>query len=401
MYDSRLVVLSRPASWLVCKAMVFALILAFSIAAKPACAAVHRLDGSALTSSEIDRAVEREMHLTHVPGAGIAIFNDQKVVYLKTYGLRDTSRGWPMTPDTVMTAASLTKAAFATMTMQLVAEGVLNLDRPICRYLSKPLDQYARYRDLAGDSRVERITMRMLLSHTAGFPNLRRFTANSKLYIAFTPGARFAYSGEGIQLAQLVVETVTKKSVTDLLQQRLYRPLRMTRSSMVWQTEFDSNFANGYDERGKSLGLERRRHPDAAGSMQTTLRDYARFIAATLQGSDLLKSARAKMLRPQIAIAEKHEFPSLSTETTAANRAIRLSYGLGWGLCFTKYGEAFFKEGHYDGWRHYVVCFDRPGTGILIMTNSSNGESMYLDLLNSLLKDAFTPVVWEGFTSYR
>ena len=107
------------------------------------------------------------------------------------------------------------------------------------------------------------------------------------------------------------------------------------------------------------------------------------------------------MLSPQIRIFSKHEFPSLSTEKTTANRTIRLSYGLGWGLYSSPYGEVFFKEGHDEGWRHYAACFDKAKTAILIMTNSSNGESIYKDLLETLLRDTFTPIEWEGFTPYN
>jgi CubicO group peptidase (beta-lactamase class C family) len=103
------------------------------------------------------------------------------------------------------------------------------------------------------------------------------------------------------------------------------------------------------------------------------------------------------MLSSQIQIMSKHEFPSLSEETTTDNRAIHLSYGLGWGLYWTRYGRAFFKEGHDEGWRHYVVCFDRSKTGMLIMTNSSNGEDIYSGLLERVLRDVFTPLEWERF----
>jgi CubicO group peptidase (beta-lactamase class C family) len=239
------------------------------------------------------------------------------------------------------------------------------------------------------------------LSHTSGFPNLRRFTDDGKLSIAFTPGTRFAYSGEGIELAQMVVEIVTKRPLNQLMNRRIFGPLGMTRTSMVWEARFAGDAANGYDEQGASLGPERRTDADAAGSMQTTLHDYALFIQATLQGTDLSQSARAEMLSPQIAITSKHEFPSLASATTTVNRDIKLSYGLGWGLYRSTHGKAFFKEGHDDGWRHYVVCFDASGTALLIMTNSSNGESMYLDLLQTLIGDTFTPVEWEGFTSYK
>src|SRR6185437_823554 len=112
---------------------------------------------------------------------------------------------------------------------------------------------------------------------------------------------------------------------------------------------------------------------DAAGGMQTTLRDYAAFVEAFV-GGDLPAPLEALMLTPQITIHSRHEFPSLSTATTTANDRIRLSYGLGWGLYLSPYGRAFFKEGSDDGWRHYVVCFNKEQRGMLIMTNSSNGE---------------------------
>jgi CubicO group peptidase (beta-lactamase class C family) len=166
---------------------------------------------------------------------------------------------------------------------------------------------------------------------------------------------------------------------------------------MVWEQRFESNYANGYDEQGKLLGPEKRTLGDAAGGMQTTLHDYAKFALAVLDGKVPGHAVRELMLSPQIRIFEKTEFPSLTTETTTTNDAIRLSYGLGWGLFWTPYGKAFFKEGHDDGWRHYVVCFEKPKSGILIMTNSSNGEDMYSTLLAELLRDTFTPLDWEGF----
>jgi CubicO group peptidase (beta-lactamase class C family) len=360
-------------------------------------ASVTRLDASKISPSQIDIAVTQLMEAAHVVGVGIAIFNDDKGVYLKTYGLRDKERHSPLTPDSVMTAASLTKPVFAAMVMQLVHEHIIELDKPVYEYLPKPLAEYPPYKDLADDQRYKQITMRMLLDHTSGFPNWRRFTEDKKLRIYFPPGSRFAYSGEGIALAQMIVETVAKKSVNELMNERVFQPLGMTRTSMVSEERFEDDHAIGYDEQGKSLGLERREKGNAAGSMQTTLRDYARFVQGVLSGTILDSKSRGLMLSPQVQIMSKHEFPSLSTDTTTENRAIRLSYGLGWGLYQTRYGRAFFKEGHDEGWRHYVVCFDRPRTGILIMTNSSNGEDIYSGLLEKLLRDTFTPLEWEGF----
>ena len=218
--------------------------------------------------------------------------------------------------------------------------------------------------------------------------------------IHFEPGSRYAYSGEGIDLAQFVVETVTHQSLATLMQTGLFAPLGMTRSSMVWESRFESDFANGYDEYGRSLGAERRSKPDAAGSMQTTLHDYATFLSAIMEGKAPDGKGRAEMLTPQIAIHSAQQFPSLASETSTANDAIRLSYGLGWGLYTGPYGHAFFKEGHDEGWRHVVLCFEPKGTGILIVTNSSNGEGIFKPLVDALLGPTQFPFAWEGYTPY-
>jgi CubicO group peptidase (beta-lactamase class C family) len=366
----------------------------------PNAAEVKRLDGSTIGATQIDGTVQRLMGAANVPGVGLAIFNDGKIVYLKAYGFRDLEKGRPLTQNSVMSAASFSKVAFAYMMMQLVEEGALDLDRPVYEYLPKPLPEYREYADLAGDDRYRKITARMLLDHTSGFPNWRRFTDDHKLNINFEPGSRFAYSGEGIDLLQLVVEKITNKPLEDLMRERVFQPLGMTRSSMVWRWRFEGDYANGYDEQEKSLGHQRRWFADAAGSMQTTPLDFARFVEAVMQGRGLRKETRELMLSPQIQIFSKHEFPSLSTETTDGNKAIQLSYGLGWGLYWTSYGKAFFKEGHDDGWRNYTVCFDGVKMGMLVMTNSSNGEEIYKELLETLQKNTFTPIDWEGFAPY-
>ena len=389
--------------WIICIVILLGLAGCHAQESKPFtnASAIQRLDGSIFTAAEIDGTVTQLMHAAKVTGAGIAILKDGKIVYLKTYGFRDLKKSRSLTPDSVMAAASFSKVAFAYMVMQLVQEGVLDLDEPVYQYLPKPLPEYGDYRDLAGDERYKKITARMLLDHTSGFPNWRRFNDDKKLHIHFEPGSRFAYSGEGIALLQLIIETVTKKSLTDLMRERVFQPLGMTRTSMVWSWRFEGDHANGYDEQENSLGPQRRLRADSAGSMLTTPADFALFMQAVMQGQGLRKETKDLMLSPQTQILSKHEFPPLSTETTDENKSIRLSYGLGWGLYWTPYGKAFFKEGHDDGWRNYTVCFDDAKIGIVIMTNSSNGEGIYKELLETLLKNTYTPVEWEGFTPYN
>jgi CubicO group peptidase (beta-lactamase class C family) len=361
--------------------------------------AITRPDGRKLTPAQIDSTVNRLIQAAHVTGAGVALFHRGKIVYLNAYGLRDTEKGLPLTPDSVMTAASLTKSAFATVVMRLVQRGTLDLDKPIEQYLGEPLGSVAHYADLAGDPRTARLTLRTLLDHTTGFANLRRLEPDRKLHFHYAPGTHYGYSGEGINVAQLVVEKVTGKSAAELMQEELYTPLKMTRTSMVWEPRFETDFANGYDEYGRSLGPERRDSTAAASSMQTTPRDYALFLSALMRGQVLSASIRDKMLSPQVRIRSAHQFPSLNTQTTTAYDPIELSYGIGWGLYKSPYGPAFFKEGDNDGWRNFALCF-RNGDGMLVMTNSSNGEGIFKPLAEALLGETDFPFDWDGYTPY-
>jgi CubicO group peptidase (beta-lactamase class C family) len=104
-------------------------------------ATVTRLDGSKISSTEIDGTVARLMKAAEVPGVGIAIFNKGKIVYLKAYGVRDEEKNLPLTVDSVMSAASFSKVAFAYLVMRLVDEKALDLDRPVYQYLPKPLPE--------------------------------------------------------------------------------------------------------------------------------------------------------------------------------------------------------------------------------------------------------------------
>jgi CubicO group peptidase (beta-lactamase class C family) len=197
-----------------------------------------------------------------------------------------------------------------------------------------------------------------------------------------------------------VVEEITRKPLHQFMRERVFEPIGMRRTSTVWESEFESDFANGYDERGRWLGPKRRTRADAAGSFETTLADFSRFVEAMAQGRHLSQNARSIMLSPQIAIRSRRQFPTLSTDTTDRNEAIRLSYGLGWGLFWSPVGKAFFKEGHDDGFQHYTVMFDDRGIGLVIMTNSSNGEGIFQELLERVIGNTYTPIEWEGYVPY-
>jgi CubicO group peptidase (beta-lactamase class C family) len=147
--------------------------------------------------------------------------------------------------------------------------------------------------------------------------------------IHFEPGSRYAYSGEGIILLQFVLENGPGLRVGDEMQRRVFDRFGMTRTSMMWRDDFAGNLADGYKSDGSFEPHDKRSRPRAAGSMDTTIADFARFLAAFSRGDGLSARARAEMIRPQIGIRTPSQFPTLLEAVSPAMTAIKLSAGLG------------------------------------------------------------------------
>jgi CubicO group peptidase (beta-lactamase class C family) len=365
-------------------------------------ASIQRLDGSRITIAEAERFTQKTLDGAHVTGAQIAVLQHGKRIWVHSFGLRNKAENLPMNNDTTTWAASITKSVFASFVMQMVEAGELNLDASIATYLPKPLPEYDKYKDLAGDERWRKITPRILFSHTAGFANFIALDPDQKLRIHWEPGTHFAYSGEGINLLQFVIEQKTGRSLTDLEQEHIFGPLGMHQTSLVWQPGFAANVAGGHDSDGKYSAFAQRTSPRAAGSMMTSINDLTTFTEALLANKIMSAESRADMLRPVVSIPYKHQFPTLFEEKGPEGPAVGLAYGTGWGLLTkTKYGPAFFKEGHGDGAENYLICFEQSGTCMIILTNSDNGELAFRPLLETIIGDTVTPWEWEGYTPER
>jgi len=356
---------------------------------------IQRFDGRALTPRQIDVEVERLMAKERVPGLALALIQDGRPAHVKAYGLRSVEKNLPLETDTVMYGASLTKLAFACMVMQLVDENTLKLDEPITTYLKQPLPDYPKYADLAGDARWKSLTPRILMSHTSGFPNFRFLNPDGKLDFKFDPGTRYAYTGEGINLLQFVLESGLGLDVGKEMQRRVFDRFAMTRTGMTWRDDFAPNLANGYDIDGKVEGHHRRENVRAAGSMDTTIADYAMFLAGFMRGEGMSAAARAEMLRPQIAITSAHQFPTLAAAVNLANRDVKLSAGLGSVLFEGPYGPAFFKGGHDDWTGNMAVCVESRKSCVLLLSNSVRAEAIYPSLVESFLGGTKLPWYWE------
>lgn len=365
-----------------------------------ACAGRPPVAGANAFADTDAAAVDALMARAQVPGLALAVIRDGQVVRREAHGWADRDKGEPLRSDTIMYAASLTKAAFAYLVMQLVDEGVIALDAPLPQQLKKPLPEYADFADLAADERWRAVTPRMLLSHSSGLLNWRWINEDRKLDFKFPPGSRYVYSGEGLQILQLIVEERSGQPLQALMQQRVFDRFGMKNSSMAWREDFAAHAAQGYDKQGQAQGFHRSRRARAAGSMNTTLDDYAAFLAGVLRGEGLSPAAQRQMLGPQIAIVSPQQFPSQWPGETRVNDGIALAGGLGWVVYRSPQGPAFFKEGSDESTNNFALGFPGRRDGLLMLANSANADQIFYPLAEALMGPTCLPWFWMGYIPY-
>jgi CubicO group peptidase (beta-lactamase class C family) len=365
---------------------------------------ISRLDGSTMSTTEAEAFAKRILEEQKVTGAQVAVLNSGKLVWSAAFGLRGRDPDLPMNRETTTWAASITKSVFATYVMKLVERGEFQLDVPVAKQLEKPLDSYEAYKEtgsaIVSETDWPLVTPRMLLSHTSGLLNFAFIEPDKKMHLHFKPGAKFNYSGEGINLVQLLIEQQRHKPIDQLMQETLFIPLKMNRTGLIYHQEFETDVSDRFDINEKFRAKTRRFPARAAGSMTTGAEDLARFCAALLDDRILKPETRKAMLTPVVQIRTLHQFALQENEGEGAEAAsLGLAYGVGWGLLTkTRFGPAFFKEGHGDGAQNYLICFERSKSCMILLTNSDNGELAFRPLLEKILGDTVTPWEWEGYT---
>jgi len=357
---------------------------------------VRRLNGSQVSSTTLTASLQHTIDTARITGLSIAIINDGKVVYKNTFGLRNKETAASLNDSTEMYAASLTKPIAAVVFLKLAESGTFNLDTSIFKYLKSPIGSYDRWKDLASDKPFEKVTARMLLSHSSGLP-IVRFIYRNKVNLIAEPGTKFYYSNEGMNLLGFIVEEYTGKKLQHLAEELIFKPLSMKHTSMVWQEAFDANHALGYGREGELIGMEKRTSARAAGSMTTTASDYARFAIALMNKKLLSGAMLHDMLTPQIKIISSRGFGPQRDSTTNKYNQYGLSWGLGVALFHSKYGKAFYHGGHDDGWQNYFVAYPDKKIAVVIMSNSSNFEHAAHRILDVCISDKSSPLEWLGY----
>lgn len=345
-----------------------------------------------------DSDIEALMARGQVVGLALALIDEGQVVKVASYGQRNLERGLPLQPDTVMYGASLTKTAFAYMLLQLASEGRLDLDAPLAKLLPRPLPDYRLgerrdFSDLVGDERWRQLTPRILLTHAGGFANFRWLEPDEKLRFHFNPGARYAYSAEGMYILQLIVEQGLGLDAGREMQVRVFDRLGMPNTSMQWRPDFAANLADGYTLEGKMEPHDERSSVTAAGSMDTTIADQARLWAAIVRGEGLTPALRAEMVRPQLPIVSAGQFPTLVSRPGA--RVPHLAAGLGVVTFRDRTGAGWFKGGHNDSTGNMAICLETRRRCLVMLSNDVRAERIFPDIARLALGENDMPWGWE------
>ncbi|MBS7457161.1 serine hydrolase domain-containing protein [Coralloluteibacterium stylophorae] len=354
----------------------------------------------AIEAADLDARIERLMRTEDVEGLAIAVIDGRDITHVRAFGHRNVARRQPLETDTIMYGASLTKAAFAYMVLQLVDEGRIGLDRPISDYLDKPLPAYDEgdrsWATLEGQEAWRLLTPRILLTHSSGLANLRFLEPEQALRFHFSPGRGYAYSGEGYYLLQFVLEEGLGLDVKAEMQRRIFDRFGMPDSDMQWRADFAGRLADGYAMDGSFEPHDERSTVSASGSMDTTIADQARMWRGMLAGEGLSRAMRAEWIRPAVPIRTAYKFPTIQASTTRDPRtaAIGLGAGLGVEAWQGPRGPAFAKGGHNEWTGNIAICQQVEDRCVVLLSNSVRAEIIYPEIVELVLGETNYPWWW-------
>lgn len=330
----------------------------------------------------LDVAVPHALARSGAPGAVVAVVQGERVLVASGWGLADIDTERPMSGDTVVRIASLSKTFTATAVARLEAEGRLDVDAPVNAVLKsvRVAERFARP-----------VTLRHLLSHTAGFINhnagrlsedppaddLAAFMLRTMPPQLYPPGAGVLYTNHGNALAGLAVADVAGVPFADYVQHTILDPLGMADSGYALDADMEAALATSYVIEDGVL----RAHPYwhfgtlPASSLMSTAQDMARYMSMHLQGGrfegvEVLPAKAAAAMREPVAMVH----PALPTYHYA------FAFGTTAGHPSRSHG------GSVPAFLSRVVLFDELGVGIFVAQNAF-GESIADEIVQGIAEE--------------
>jgi CubicO group peptidase (beta-lactamase class C family) len=330
--------------------------------------------------NKIENLTPELMKEFNVPGVSIVLIRNNEITFTKSFGVKDVRTSELVDENTKFEACSMSKSVFAYVVLKLVEQNKLELDKPLSSYLSEDFVS-------EDDDYTDKVTARMILSHTGGFPNWRKGEEEREgpLPIYFAPGERFSYSGEGYFYLQRVVEKIAGKSLEEIAKENLFIPAGMNHSSFVWTEEMNLLISCGHDTSGKFLAKSKYVHSNSAYTLYISAEDYAKFIIEIMKANQkesllLSKAYVEEMLNPQVDVLVRDPI-----ERPGRVLGLFTYWSLGWAVDSTASGKIYYHSGaNRTGFRCYSQFRIDEGSGIVIMTNGLNGSELWTRLIKEI-----------------
>ncbi len=325
---------------------------------------------------KLEAAAAKEIVDKAVAGIAVAVVFEDRLVYAKGFGVRDTATGEPIDVDTVFQIASMSKPVGSTVVAGLVGDGKITWDSKVADLFPG----FAMYTPWV----TSQITLRDLYSHRSGLPDhagdaledlgydrdevIRRLRFQ-RPDSSFRAG--YAYTNFGMTIGAVAAAKAYGKTWEDISEERIYEPLGMTSTS--------SRYADFWTKPNKALGHQlidgkwvhgEQRMPDAqspAGGVSSTVKDLAKWMRLQLAGGKF----DGKQVVDGTALAATHE--PVILVTTATLSGIPQFYGLGWNVNYTDDGRLRLSHsGAFAlGAGTVVVLSPFDNLGIVVLTNSA------------------------------
>jgi CubicO group peptidase (beta-lactamase class C family) len=353
-----------------------ALALLLAVAAGAGARAADEKQPPPKTLQELDRKLADTFAKLKIPGASIAIIENNQVVMTKGYGVSDVAARKAVTPDTVFRAGSISKNMVGIAVMMLVEEGKLDLN--------------AKLADLAPEIKftnpweaTDPVRLAHLMEHTTGFDDIRfsQYLLDGKnmplakaieLYGPYVsrwkPGTYVAYSNAPPVIAGYIVEKYSGQSWADFTRTRIFEPLGMTSAHWDRAPAIEANLSKSY----RSNGISEEPYVDIpgkpAGSLNVTPTDLAKF-ALMMIGRGTVNGVT--LLKPESV--DRIETPKTSL---AVRQGLTLGYGLG-NYALAREKSVFHgHDGGIDGFAATYAYEAAHGAGYVAMINQANGEAL-------------------------
>lgn len=328
----------------------------------------------------IDHWLQFRYERMEMPGFVVAIAIEGKVEFLKAYGYADAEQREALTTDHVFRIASHSKTFAATAIMQLAEEKLLQIDEPVAAYVPWVRDHK--------DHRMEKVTIRQLLSHSAGmirdgkdanfwqltnsFHDLADFKkAFMDCDLVFDTNKQMKYSNFGYALLGCVVEEVYGMPFASYVQAKILQPLGLSNTTSEVNAEMLSRLVVGYTRRGREKhrqpiekNLDTRQMASATGFCSTAA-DLCKYFDAHFVGSKKLLSDESKkeMQRTQWKVKNSH---------------IGEEYGLGFQIETVVERKVYGHGGAFPGQRTKTICDPDERLVIVVLTNCIDGEASFM-----------------------